>query len=78
VLFVEAPDLPMVDVRIVFDAGSARDGDQPGLASMTADMLTEGAGGPGAPTPSPSASSPSAPSLAPPPIATWPMPACAA
>lgn len=43
VLFVEAPDLPMVDVRIVFSAGSARDGDKPGLASMTADMLTEGA-----------------------------------
>ena len=43
VLFVEAPDLPMVDVRVVFNAGSARDGEQPGLASMTADMLTEGA-----------------------------------
>ena len=28
VLFVEAPDLPMVDVRLVFDAGSARDGEQ--------------------------------------------------
>ena len=45
VLFVAAPDLPMVDVRVVFDAGSARDGDKSGLASMTADMLTEGAGG---------------------------------
>jgi len=43
VLFVEAPDLPMVDVRVVFPAGSARDGDRPGLASLTADMLTEGA-----------------------------------
>ncbi|MGB5735653.1 MAG: insulinase family protein, partial [Thiohalocapsa sp.] len=43
VLFVEAPDLPMVDVRVVFNAGSARDGERPGLASMTADMLTEGA-----------------------------------
>jgi zinc protease len=44
VLFVAAPDLPMVDVRLAFDAGSARDGSQPGLASMTAEMLTEGAG----------------------------------
>lgn len=45
VLYAHAPDLPMVDVRIVFDAGSARDGDRPGLAAMTANMLTEGAGG---------------------------------
>ncbi|MCG6942323.1 MAG: insulinase family protein [Thiohalocapsa sp.] len=45
VLYAPAPDLPMVDVRVVFDAGSARDGDEPGLASMTAGMLTEGAGG---------------------------------
>jgi zinc protease len=45
VLFAAAPDLPMVDVRVVFDAGSARDGDKPGLASMTAGMLTEGAAG---------------------------------
>ena len=35
VLYVHAPELPMVDVRIVFDAGSARDGDKPGLAMMT-------------------------------------------
>ena len=44
VLFVEAPDLPMLDLRLVFDAGSARDADQPGVAAMTADMLTQGAG----------------------------------
>jgi len=43
VLFVPAPDLPMVDVRVVFNAGSARDGAKSGLASMTAGMLTEGA-----------------------------------
>ncbi|HYN77582.1 MAG TPA: pitrilysin family protein, partial [Lamprocystis sp. (in: g-proteobacteria)] len=43
VLFVAAPELPMVDVRVVFDAGSARDGNQPGLASFTAGMLSEGA-----------------------------------
>jgi zinc protease len=45
VLFVSARELPIVDVRIVFDAGSARDGGKPGLASLTAAMLTEGAGG---------------------------------
>lgn len=45
VLFVPAPELPMVDVRVVFDAGSARDGANPGLASLSATMLTEGAGG---------------------------------
>lgn len=44
VLFVAAPELPMVDARVVFDAGSARDGDHPGLASLTATMLTQGAG----------------------------------
>jgi len=44
VMFVHAPDLPMVDVRVVFDAGSARDGDLPGLAKFTNAMLSEGAG----------------------------------
>jgi len=44
VLFVQANDLPMLDIRVVFDAGSARDGDQPGLAAFTNGMLTEGAG----------------------------------
>lgn len=39
-----APDLPMVDVRVVFDAGSARDGELPGLAQFTNAVLTEGAG----------------------------------
>jgi len=43
VLFVAAPELPMVDVRVVLDAGSARDGTKPGLASMSASMLTQGA-----------------------------------
>ncbi len=44
VLYVHAPQLPMVDVRIVFDAGSARDGTQPGLARLTNTMLSKGAG----------------------------------
>ena len=44
VLYVPAPQLPMVDVQVVFDAGSARDGSLPGIASMTNAMLNEGAG----------------------------------
>ncbi|MDH5409621.1 MAG: insulinase family protein, partial [Gammaproteobacteria bacterium] len=44
VMYVYAEELPMLDVRVVFDAGSARDGDKPGLASMTNLMLDLGAG----------------------------------
>jgi zinc protease len=44
VMYVHAPDLPMVDVRVVLDAGSARDGDLPGLAKFTNALLSEGAG----------------------------------
>ena len=44
VMFVQAPGLPMVDIRVVFDAGSARDGDHAGLAMFTNALLTEGAG----------------------------------
>ncbi|GAB4301687.1 MAG: pitrilysin family protein [Thiohalomonadaceae bacterium] len=43
VYFVAAHELPMVDVQVVFDAGSARDA-QPGVANLTAGLLTEGAG----------------------------------
>lgn len=46
VLFVAAPELPIVDIRLTFDAGSARDGSiRPqlyGLASLTAQLLDEG------------------------------------
>ncbi|MCW8841750.1 MAG: insulinase family protein [Gammaproteobacteria bacterium] len=45
VYFVEAPELPMVDIRVVFDAGAARGGGLPGLAMLTNGMLEEGAGG---------------------------------
>jgi len=44
VVFVRADALPMLDIRVVFDAGSARDGKLPGLAAFTNAMLTEGAG----------------------------------
>ncbi len=43
VYFVAAHELPMVDVQVVFDAGSARDA-VPGTASLTARLLPEGAG----------------------------------
>lgn len=42
VYFVEARELPMLDLRFVFDAGGARDGDLPGLASTANQMLDEG------------------------------------
>ncbi len=44
VWFVAAPDLPIVDARVVFDAGSARDAKQPGLAQLTNGVMTDGAG----------------------------------
>jgi zinc protease len=43
VLFVAAADLPIVDMRVVFDAGSARDGTTPGISHLTNALLTEGA-----------------------------------
>lgn len=45
VYYVAAPELPMIDVEIVFDAGSAQDKDLPGTALLTNAMLNEGAGG---------------------------------
>lgn len=44
VYYVPAPELPMVDIRIVFDAGSARNGAKAGLSILTNGMLSEGAG----------------------------------
>lgn len=44
VFFVRADGLPMVDIQMVFDAGSARDGEQFGVAAMTSLLLDKGAG----------------------------------
>jgi zinc protease len=44
VYFVHTDALPMVDVQVVFDAGSARDGEKFGLSSLTANLLDSGAG----------------------------------
>ncbi|WP_305909152.1 pitrilysin family protein [Methylomarinum sp. Ch1-1] len=44
VYYVQTEGLPMVDIRVTFDAGSARDGYQHGLAAITSAMLDAGAG----------------------------------
>jgi len=40
---VRRTELPMLDIELVFAAGSARDGDQPGAAALTNAMIGEGA-----------------------------------
>lgn len=42
VYFVNAPEVPIVDIMIAFDAGSSRDGQQAGLARFTNNMLNQG------------------------------------
>jgi len=42
VYFVNRPQIPMVDLQVVFAAGSAYDGDQWGLASLTGSLIGEG------------------------------------
>lgn len=42
VYFLQAPEIPIVDMIISMDAGSLREGQQYGLASMTANMMTKG------------------------------------
>jgi zinc protease len=42
-LFVPAPELPILDVQITFNAGSAREM-RPGIANLTNSLLTQGAG----------------------------------
>ena len=44
VYFVEAPEIPILDVRFVFDSGSSRDGSKSGLAQLVSSLLDEGAG----------------------------------
>jgi zinc protease len=44
VYFVQAMELPMVDIQLVFDAGSTRDGGRAGLAQLTSTLLDDGAG----------------------------------
>lgn len=42
VYFVESENLPIVDIRLTFDAGGARDGELPGLARLTNALLDQG------------------------------------
>lgn len=44
VYFFPAHELPMMDLRVVFDAGAAKDGDKHGLALLTNGLMAEGAG----------------------------------
>ena len=44
VYFIPARELPIVDAQILFNAGSTRDGERPGLAKLTNALLEEGAG----------------------------------
>lgn len=43
VLYVYAPELPMLDIKAIFDAGSVRDGNKPGIAKLVNGMLSHGA-----------------------------------
>lgn len=42
VYFVHTPELPMVDIRLIFTAGSAHDADKLGVAELTSCLLDEG------------------------------------
>lgn len=43
VLYVQANELPMVDIQTVFDAGSIRDGNRKGIAQLANSLLGHGA-----------------------------------
>ncbi len=43
-LFVAAPELPMIDIAITFDAGNGRDGKLAGLSKLTHALLNSGTG----------------------------------
>lgn len=42
VFFVEREQIPMVDIAVLFDAGSRRDQSHPGIASLTASLMGQG------------------------------------
>ncbi len=42
VYFVKSAQLPMIDIKVIFSAGSSRDGNQPGIAQLTNAMLNQG------------------------------------
>lgn len=42
VYFISSPEVPILDVAVVVNAGSSRDDQLPGLANITAEMLNQG------------------------------------
>ena len=44
VYFIAAPQIPMLDIQVVLDAGNSRDGALPGLSQITHALLNAGAG----------------------------------
>ncbi len=44
VLFVETHDLPMIDIRMTFKAGSSRDGQLPGVSRLVNALIVDGTG----------------------------------
>lgn len=44
VYFIAAPQIPMLDIKVVLDAGNSRDSAHPGLSHMTHSLLNTGAG----------------------------------
>lgn len=42
VYFVQSPSLPIVDIQVTFNAGSARDGEKGGVAFLTNQLLSDG------------------------------------
>ena len=42
VLYTKAQNIPMIDIKITFDAGSNKDGDIKGLSMLTHSLLDEG------------------------------------
>ena len=44
VLFVQVPDIEMVDIHLAFDAGSSRDGVTYGLSNIVSELVLQGAG----------------------------------
>ena len=44
VMYVHAPELPIVDIALTFDAGSDRDYQLPGISALTHALLNEGSG----------------------------------
>lgn len=45
VVFYQAMEVPMLDIRVAFAAGSAYDGENFGLSALTTEMLNQGNGG---------------------------------